>query len=96
MEGKLVIKEEIEVTDIATAKRILETINDFSSVLSDEFLNGFTKENEKKEAEEIIEQLRSGELLRGVNTLVQEERKERLELTEKGKNWLRKKRTELK
>ena len=48
MEGKLVIEEKIEVTDIEMAKRILKTINDFFNITFDGFFDTSIKRKKLK------------------------------------------------
>ena len=94
MKGRLIIREGIEVSDIEMVKVFLKTVGNLSSDTSnkfDELMMRLVGENKIKQSEveaiikEMIEQLRIGELI--------EER--RLELTKKGRQWLRKKITEL-
>ena len=83
-EGKLVVKEKISVKDLEIAKAILEMlIEDDANTL-----NLFMRiSGEKEEIEKITDQLQFGGLLKGY--FVGQDRY--LQLTEKGKQWLKEK-----
>jgi hypothetical protein len=88
MEGKLIIEKKVEVANVELAKAILEIISDFPDITVGEAV---TKINEK-ESEEIDTRyitIIAGQLIYG--GLI----KESEGLTEEGRDWLRKKITEL-